>query len=74
MELIMNSNNIDPKEIEWINQCASGDHADVKFRFLAKSIVKIVTQKYYIDIYSLADVGCKKDHGEIMVRSWITRS
>ena len=69
MESIMNSNNIDPKEIEWITHCAGGDHANVKFRFLAKSIVKTYTGKCYVDIYSLVDVGCKKDHGEILDNS-----
>jgi len=48
IESIMNSKKLDPKEIEWINHCAGGDHTDVKFRFLAKSIVKTVKGKYYV--------------------------
>ena len=39
---------------------------DVKFRFLAKTIIKTVTGQYYVDVYSLADVACKKDNAIIL--------
>ena len=66
VELIINGNEIDPNEIMYINHCAGGDHADVKFRMLAKTIVRTVTGKTYVDIYSLADVLCKKGDGDIL--------
>jgi hypothetical protein len=69
VETIVNGKRIDPKEIEWINHCAGGDHADVKFRFLAKTIVKTKDGQYHVDIYSLADVGCKKDTGDILFKT-----
>ena len=66
VESIINAQELDPKDIAYINHCAGGDHADVKFRFLAKTIVATVDGKYYVDIYSLADVHCKKDTGELL--------
>ena len=63
---IVNGNEIDPNEIVYINHCAGGDHADVKFQMLAKTIIRTVTGKTYVDIYSLADVLCKKNNGDIL--------
>ena len=39
VESIVNSKELDPKDIAWIHHCVGANHADVKLRFLAKTIV-----------------------------------
>ena len=66
VESMINILGFSPKDIAWIHHCVGGEHADVKFRFLAKSTTKTADRKYHVNIYSLADVACKKDSGEIL--------
>lgn len=69
IECMVNGNHLDPNEIDWTAVCHGGDHATKdtgKYRFLAKSILKMKNDKIYMDIYSLADIQCKKDKFEIL--------
>ena len=55
---LINAQELDLNNIAWINNCAGGDHANVKFRLLEKTIVVTPDSKYYVNIYSLEYVHC----------------
>jgi hypothetical protein len=65
VENIINGNDIDPKEIDVLIGAHGADHGKKKFRYSGKTILR-AKGKYYIDIYSLADVKCKKDNGIVL--------
>jgi len=60
--------NFDPVKIDFIHSCHGADHATKdrgKSRMVAKTVMKY-DGEYHIDIYSIADVECRKDTATIM--------
>ena len=68
VDYIINGNDINPNDIDFIIIAHRGDHGHGKFRYLGKTIVRAKddapkhTGKYFLDIHSLGNVDCKKDN------------
>ena len=63
--------NFDPVKIDFIHSCNGADHARKdrgKLRMLAKTIMKY-DGEFHVDIYSVADVECRKDTATIMKKT-----
>ena len=65
LSYVINGNNLNPSEIEFVQVVNGADHGKLKFRFTAKLIVK-ACGKYYEQIYPIGDVKCSKDTGELL--------
>ena len=48
---------IDCQMIKFINICHAGDHGKGKFRFVAKFVIKDVSNNYYKTVYPVGEVG-----------------
>ena len=62
--------NFDPEKVNWIHSCLGADHATKgvgKMRAVAKCIMSYDdNKKHEVDMYSVADVECKKDSAAIL--------
>ena len=63
---LVNGWSLHPNDIKDISIIHGGDHGKKKFRFASKVIVRMNNGKSYSQVFGLADVACRKDHGIIL--------
>ena len=67
--LIDGIQDFDPKKVNFIHSCLGADHATKnvgKIRVVSKCIMNYDDNQYHVDMYSIADVECKKDSAAIL--------
>jgi hypothetical protein len=62
LHVVINGNDLNPLDIDFIHIVHGGDHGKNKFRFASKLILRMKEGKVYSVIFGLADVACRKDH------------
>ena len=63
---IINGWKLHPNNVKDISIIHGGDHGKQKFRFATKVIIRMNNGQSYAQVFGLADVACRKDHGEIL--------
>ena len=59
---VINGNDLNPFDIDFIHIIHGGDHGKNKFRVASKLILRMKEGKVYSVVFGLADVACRKDH------------